>query len=139
MADLIFDAPWWLPTLLGGIGLYLFWTGNRRRETRVRNAGLGFIAGAVAVLGMSYFVDTDLETAVRKSKQLVDAVEKRDWPRLNSIPSPNVSLWMFGSTELYSNRKQLVAAAQEAVDRYGVKNIRILSTDAAAPGSASPC
>ena len=34
MANLLFDAPWWLPTLLAGLGIFLFWTGNRRQESK---------------------------------------------------------------------------------------------------------
>ena len=128
MTELLFDTPWWLPAALAGLGIYLFWIGNRRQESRVRSAGIGLVVAAVAVLGISYFVDTDLEKAVQRSHQMVQSVEQRDWPTLTTILSPRVSLSMFGFRELYGNRKELVDAATETVDRYGVKNIRILST-----------
>ena len=40
MAQLLFDAPWWLPIGLAFFGIVLFWNGNRRQESKVRNAGL---------------------------------------------------------------------------------------------------
>ena len=130
MAELIFDAPWWLPTLLAGVGVVLFWTGNRRQEIRVRNAGLGFLAATIAVAALSYLVATDLEKCVTKSKQLVYSVEKRDWATMKSLLDPGVSLSVLGFTELYVNRDEILDAAQRGVDEQGVKNVRILSTTA---------
>ena len=130
MAELIFDAPWWLPTLLAGVGVVLFWTGNSRQEIRVRNAGLGFLAATIAVAALSYLVSTDLEKCVTKSKQLVYSVEKRDWATMKSLLDPGVSLSVLGFTELYVNRDEILDAAQRGVDEQGVKNVRILSTTA---------
>jgi hypothetical protein len=128
MARLLFDAPWWLPTILAGLGIYLFWTGNRRQESKVRNAGLLMIAATVGVLLVSHFVDTDLEKAVKQSKLLVKSVEARDWPTMRSTMDPGVSLGVLGAFDRYGNRDQIVQGATDAVEQYGVKNIRILST-----------
>src|SRR2546428_12009870 len=57
MANLFFDAPWWLPTILAGLGIFLFWTGNLRQESKVRNAGTGLALAAVAGRRLSYFID----------------------------------------------------------------------------------
>lgn len=130
MTELLFDTPWWLPVAFAGLGIYLFWIGNRRQESRVRRAGIGAIVAAVALLAISYFVDTHLETAVKRSKQMVHAVEQRDWPTLNTILAPGASLSVFEFVELYGNRKELIDAATDAVDRYGIKNVRVLSTTA---------
>ncbi|MEO6436945.1 MAG: nuclear transport factor 2 family protein [Tepidisphaeraceae bacterium] len=130
MRELIFHTPWWLPTVLAGIGVFLFWTGNRGREWKVRTAGLALLAAAAVLMALSYIIDTDLEKAVTGSKQLVYSVEKRDWATMKSILDPSVSLSVLGASELYGNRDEMIDAAQRAVDQYGVKNIRILSTDA---------
>ena len=96
MARLLFDAPWWLPTVLVFLGVALFWNGNRRSETKVRNAGLLFVLGAIAVLALSHFVDTDLEKAADGSKRLVRAVEQRDWATLKTTLDPLTSLHVLG-------------------------------------------
>jgi hypothetical protein len=130
MTDLLFDAPWWLPTILAGLGLYVFWSGNRRQEPKIRNAGLALLAGAVGVLLLSYFVDTPKEKAVKRSKQLVHAVEARDWATLKTTLDPTVSLSVLGFNVLYENRDDLIKAAQRGVDQYGIKNVHVLGTDA---------
>lgn len=130
MARLLFDAPWWLPTLLAFLGVALFWNGNRRSESKVRNAGLLFVLAAVAVMALSYFVDTDVERAANQSKALVRAVEQRDWATLKTTLDPQTSLHVLGGIELYGSRDEIIAAAQRAVDRYGLRNVRILNTSA---------
>ena len=44
-----------------GVGVTLFWNANRRQEVRLRNIGLGLIAAPVALVTISYLVDTDRE------------------------------------------------------------------------------
>ena len=129
MTRLLFDSPWWLPIGLAFLGIALFWNGNRRQETKVRNAGLLFVLASILVLAVSHFVDTDLEKATKQSKALVYAVEKRDWPTLKAILDPATSLHVIGgAAEIYGTRDEIVGGAQAAVDRYGLKNVRILST-----------
>ena len=129
MTRLLFDAPWWLPTVLAFLGIALFWNGNRRQEAPVRNAGLLFLLGAVLVLAVSYYVDTDMEKATKQSKLLVYSVEKRDWATLRNILSPTTSLHVLGGgAEVYGTRDEIVGGAQKAVDQYGLKNVRILNT-----------
>jgi len=128
VARLLFDAPWWLPTVLAFLGVALFWNGNRRSEAKVRNAGLLLVLAAVLVLVVSHFVDTDIEKAEKQSKRLVYAVEQRDWVTLKAILDPLTSLHVLGGMQLYDTRDQIIDAAKRAVDQHGVKNVRVLST-----------
>ena len=129
MARLLFDAPWWLPAVLVLLGVALFWNGNRRQETGVRNGGLLFLLAALLVLAISYYVDTDIEKAEKQSKRLVTAVEQRDWATLKAVLDPLTSLHVLGGIQLYDTRDQIIKAAQQAVDQHGVKNVRVLRTD----------
>jgi len=128
MARLLFDAPWWLPTTLAFLGIALFWNGNRRQDSKLRNIGIGLLLAAVAVLMISHFVDTDIEKAEKKSRQLVRSVEQRDWATARSILDPNTALHVLGGIQLYDSRDEIIEAAKKGVDQHGVKNIRILST-----------
>jgi hypothetical protein len=128
MARLLFDAPWWLPTLLAFLGITLLWNGNRRQEAKVRNAGLALVLATVGVLALGYFVDTDMETAVKRSKQLVRAIEQRDWTTMRAILDPATVVKVSNGYEIYGSRDEIIGGAQAAVDRFGLKNIRLLST-----------
>jgi len=130
MIDLLFDTPWWLPTLLAGARVVLFWHGNRSQETKRRNAGLLCLLLAAVVCTLSYLVDTDVEKAQKKSKQLAHAVDQRDWTTVKNILAPQTALSMSSARTVYANRDEILYGAKAAVERYGVKNLRILSSTA---------
>src|SRR4051812_23000373 len=130
MRELLFHTPWWLPALFLGIGAALFWSGNARQETRVRTAGLVCVLLGVAIMVVSYLVDTPIEKAVKGSKALVRSVEQRDWTTLNSTLSPRTSLTVLNSITLYNSGPKIVDAAKRAVEQYGLKNVYITSTEA---------
>lgn len=126
--NLLFDAPWWLPTVLAFVGIALFWNANRRTDIKLRNVAIGLILAAVAVLAISHFVDTDLEKATKNSKKLVYGVEKHDWAAVKGILSPTTSLHQLGGGEIYGTRDEIIGGAKVAVDQYGLKNVHIIST-----------
>jgi hypothetical protein len=129
MANLLFDTPWWLPTLLAGVGVILFWNGNRRQEVRLRNIGMLLMGAAVVLCTVSYFVDTDLEKCIKRSKQFAHDVEKQDWTDLKPMLDTNATVDVINGPLIYTSRDAIVDGAKAAVDRYGVKNVRILSTE----------
>ena len=135
MANLLFDTPWWLLALLAGAGIVLFWNGNRRREDKLRNIGLALIAGAILLGTISYLVDTDLEKCIKQSKALAYDVEKQNWPGMKAILDPYATVGVINSYQVYTNRDAIIEGAKAAVDRFGVKNVRILNTEAEQTGT----
>lgn len=129
MTDLLFNTPWWLPALVAAIGAVLFVTGNKRTENRVRNAGAAVVLLAVALAAVSYFVDTPLETAERRTSELVDAFERADWPAMTSILDPTAAVTVLGNP-VYGNRDDIITNAKKAHERYGFKSATILSSTA---------
>ena len=129
MTELLFNTPWWLPTLIAGVGIVIFVTGNKRVENRVRAAGAGVVLLAVVLAAVSYFVDTPIETAERQSNELVKAFEKSDWATMTSILDPGATLTVL-SANVYHNRDEIIAAAKKAHERYGFKTARVLFSDA---------
>jgi hypothetical protein len=131
MSDLLFETPWWLPTTIAAVGAVLFYTANKRREAKLRTIGLGVLCLGVLVALVSYFVDTPKERAVNGSRRLVQSVADRDWTTMQSLlhPKASVSIANVPST-LYNDREQIVARAREGVERYGLKSVTVLSTDA---------
>jgi hypothetical protein len=80
---------------------------------------------------VSYFVDTDQERAVKRTKQLVTSFEKKDWAAMRDLMHPRVSLSIANvPVTLYSDRDQIVARAQDVSDRYGFHSVTITSLEA---------
>jgi hypothetical protein len=128
---LLFETPWWLPTVVVLVGTVLFSTANKRGERKLRNIGLAVAALGIGLALLSYFVDTDQERAVKRTKELVAAFEKRDWVTLRSLLHPRVTLGIANvPVTLYSDRDQIVARAQDAAERYNFHSITITSMDA---------
>ncbi|CAA9392278.1 MAG: hypothetical protein AVDCRST_MAG64-1346 [uncultured Phycisphaerae bacterium] len=126
MTDLLFDTPWWLPALVAAVGVVLFVTGNNRLERRVKAAGLAVVGLAVLLTAVSYFVDTPVETAERRSQELVDAFERADWPAMRAILDPTAAL-TFGDRAIYGSRDQILTNAEDAHARFGFKSVDVLS------------
>ena len=113
MTDLLFQTPWWLPTLIAVAGVVLFVTGNARTETRVRTAGLVVICLAILLAVVSYFVDTPRETAQKQSRELCYAFERADWPKMTSILDKSTAVTVLGNT-VYPSRDRILTAAHTA-------------------------
>ena len=128
---LLFETPWWLPTVVIGVGAVIAYTANKRREMKLRTAGLVVIALGVGLALVSHFVDTDQERAVKRTKQIVTSFEKKDWATMRDLMHPRVSLSIANvPLTLYSDRDQIVARAQDVSDRYGFHSVTITSLEA---------
>jgi phosphate/sulfate permease len=123
LTRLLFETPWWLPTSLIGVGIVLFFVGNRRQEKQVMLIGIVLVILGVTNAMVSYFVMTDMEKVVARTKQLVVSVNNRDWETFRSLLDRQTSL------DGYHNRDQLVAGAKATADQIGLKSVRITGYD----------
>lgn len=129
MTDYLFDTPFWLPLLIAAVGVFLFITGNRRQETRVRTAGVGVVALAALLAAVSYFVDTDREKVEKRSHEVVDTFVAKDWAKFESLMDPKANL-QFGGGTIFDDRRQIVEAAKAAQARDVFQSIYVTSLDA---------
>ena len=121
VSDWLFDTPWWLLAVLIGVGAAIFVAGNRRQERHVMRMGLILLLTGAALAAMSWFVDTDKEVAVARTRAIGRAVDQRDWDGLTNLLDPNTSLL------LYNNRDEIIKGGRETAERIGLKNVRLLS------------
>jgi hypothetical protein len=128
MTDLLFDTPWWLPALIAAVGVVLFVTGNNRLEAKVKAAGLAAVGLAVLLMAVSYFVDTAKESAERRTRELVDAFERADWPAMTAILDPSATVSLLGAP-IYRGRDQIIEKAKTAHSDRGFKSVRVLTAD----------
>lgn len=115
MNDLLFDVPWWIPTLLAIVAIALFVNGNRRQELKIRNAGVGLLLLAIGWALLSYFVDTDKEKVEKAMRQLPQDVVDEKWDAFKSELMPSVGLSIAngpstGSADTLTNYARTMAA-----------------------------
>ncbi len=125
--ELLFDAPWWLPTLLAVAGIAIWISGNRRRDKALLCIGGGVLAVGIAVLAISYFVQTDKEKAEAMTRQLVQAVIANDPQAIQQVLHPQARLVVLGQATQYQSRDEILQAVGMAHDRFGLTDARITS------------
>lgn len=134
MSDLLFDTPWWLPTIIAFVGVILFVKGNRRQNANIRTAGTAVIGAAILLILVSYFVDTDTEKCLNGTRRLVQAVEQQDWKTFDSLLDPQATLELERGKPAYSGRDELTKAARAGVERAGLKSATITHKEAKQDG-----
>jgi hypothetical protein len=122
MSDLLFATPWWLLGSLIFVGAVLFWAGNTRQLKGPQAVGIGLIALAIVLKTVSFFVETDKEKVARHTKELVTAVQARDWPKFTLLLDEDVSLDTPAGT-VFANRKDLVDGAKTDTDSYSLTSV----------------
>jgi hypothetical protein len=98
----------------------------------MRNIGLGVIVLGVLLFLISWIVDTPEEKCVKRTKQLVQAVEKRDWDSFNKLVLPRCRLSILGApgSSFYRSREEILAGAREGTERWDVKTARVYKSEA---------
>jgi hypothetical protein len=127
MSDLLFDAPYWLPTLIALAGVVVFIDGNRRAKTAVRNAGISIFLLAIVLLTLKRVVNTDSKLVTRGSHELIDAVLHQKWDTLSNLLEPNAVLTLQGVGTWYRSGQQIVDAAKSATSTYPLDSTAIES------------
>jgi hypothetical protein len=125
MSDLLFDVPWWLPTLVGIVGISVWVSGNRRQDQKVRTWGLGVFAVAIGWAVLSYLVDTDKEKCQKLTRQFVQSVVAQDWNTFDNLLDPNVSFRFAGSAWSIVGKDTLDNALRADMTRVGVMSARV--------------
>ena len=119
MKDFLFDAPLWVLCVLVAAGIAIWWAGNNRVDKPMKRIGLLVLLAGIALALTSFVFDTDAEKVTRKTEQLVDSINARDWKTFESILDPRTSF------TIYKNRDDIVAGAKLTTDAIGLKSARI--------------
>jgi hypothetical protein len=123
MVEMLFDTPWWLPTILVVAGILAFLSGNRRQDKQIMYGGLAVLLLGIAVALLSYFIDTAREKAVRRTRDLVAAANARDWNRFRSLLDPQTSVYGLRGPDV------IAAVAGATAERYRLGQSRITGTE----------
>ena len=120
MSEYLFDTPYWLLALLAVVGVGLLVSANARQEKRLARAGAGVLIAGILLALVSYFVQTDKEKVLGRSKELVAAVEKKDKAALDKLLHPGVTL---SGPQLTKDR--IIEVAVEKVEQYRITNVKL--------------
>lgn len=134
--DLIFDAPWWLFVVPAALGIAMAYLGLRKADNTLRNIGVALLIIGAAVFIASKAVETETEKVARQSRELVAAVEKREWDKLSALLEPDAAVTLLGVGEIYSTREQIVNACRSRADGSGVTALAITGLEPKREGAA---
>ena len=136
MRDLLFDVPWWLPTILAIIGLALHARGHRRPNRRLREAGAAVVLLAVVWALVSYLVDTPKEICRKQTRELVRSVVARDWKTFDDLLSSSVRFVFTGSSWRIEGHDTLSSAIKADIEQIDLKSATITAINAAEADAA---
>jgi hypothetical protein len=125
MTDLLFDTPWWLPAIIAVAGLTLFWTGNRQQKSGPRNVGLALLALTIALIAVSWLVDTQKDKCIKQATAIIHAAEKQDEPGLRALLGERTSV-----NNRIHGADAIAAAAVSTAGLYDLESLHALSTTA---------
>jgi hypothetical protein len=135
MSDLLFDVPWWIPTVLALLGIFIFWNGNNRQQAKLRNAGTGLVLLAVAWFAVSYFVDTDKEKCEKGTVKLVADVTKGQWDEFRSKLAPDVVFRLQGGDSYAEGSEKVTTYAKAGATSTGLESAYVQSHHAEQTGT----
>ena len=119
MKDFFFDTPLWILCVLVAAGVAIWWAGNNRVDRPMKRIGLAVLLAGIALALTSFFFDTDQEKVTRKTNQLVQAINARDWKTFESILDARTRFAFYG------DREAIVAGAKKSADDIGLRSARI--------------
>lgn len=119
--DSLYELTWWVPAAMAIGGIVLFWMGNNQLSRPMKWSGLGVFLLAIGLAVFSIFMESEREKVVRRSGELVKAIEKRDRAALLARLHPNVKVLGL------QGREKLADAAIGAADVFKLQSTRVVS------------
>jgi hypothetical protein len=127
-SDLLFYAAWWMLAVVAGGGIFALVSGLRRLDKKLQRLGIALIliAGLVAIGRLAF--PTDREKLERRSRQLVQAVDRQDWNALRGLLDLDTVVG-FKAHIAAAGRDRIVSSLKEACDRYGLKSVSVIGIE----------
>lgn len=127
MANFLAAIPWWVSVAMLLAGAVLLAYGNRHNHAGVRSAGLAITSLAVLLGVAPYLIDTDAERAERRTRQIVDSADKKDWPRLQSLLDADTHVEFGDKWPDATGAASVSQCAQALAAKVGLESIYLIS------------
>jgi hypothetical protein len=128
MTNFLFDLPAWFVCVMFALSVGVIIYGNNRTQRPVVLAGLGLLGLSVVLTAVSWFVDTPLEASIRRTHDIVAAVNARDWARVESLMNKQTKIASL------TGGKEITTRGSELADTFGLKSVNVLKTDSSIAG-----
>ncbi|MGD0542207.1 MAG: hypothetical protein ABSB33_11875 [Tepidisphaeraceae bacterium] len=127
-SDLLFYAAWWMLAVVAAGGIFALIAGLRRLDKKLRLLGIALvlIAAILATLRLSF--PTDREKMEKRSRQLVQAVDRQDWTALRGLLDANTVVG-FKSRIIAAGRDAIVASVKQNTDRYTLRSVWVIGIE----------
>jgi len=124
LMDPILHAPWWVSTMLALAGVATFLWGNQRLDKALKRLGIALVLLGVVLAVLHAIFPSQRELAEKRTRQIVRAIDQKDWNALRSLLNTNTNL---GTTThpLASGRDAIVSMTKNATDTFGLKSLWI--------------
>lgn len=120
----LYELSWWVPAALAIGAVAMVWMGITQLNKKLRLAGAGLLLAAVGLAVFSHYMESEREMVLRRSRELVAAIEKRDRPAMLARLHPNVQVMNF------RGRDALADAAINAAEAFKLQSAKVVSAHA---------
>jgi hypothetical protein len=130
MREILFDVSWWVPALVGIIGIVLLVSGNNRQQPELRNAGAIVILVGMGWLALSFVIDTPRKICERLTRQAVQAAADGDWKTFDDLLASTADARYVGRSWRVDGRQAVDLTAKMVAKNSGlhsasVKRVRV--------------
>jgi hypothetical protein len=124
LMDPILHAPWWVAAMLAVAGVAMFVWGDRRLDKALKRVGIALVLVAVVLAILHAMFPSQRERAEKRTRQIVRAIDQKDWNALRSLLDANTTLGT-NSHLLASGGEAIVSLTKSATETFGVKSLWI--------------
>jgi hypothetical protein len=124
LMDPILHAPWWVAAMLAAAGVAMFVWGDRRLDKALKRVGIALVLVAVVLAILHAMFPSQRERAEKRTRQIVRAIDQKDWNALRSLLDANTTLGT-NSHLLASGGEAIVSLTKSATETFGVKSLWI--------------
>ncbi len=126
LSDTLFHMPWWIAAFIILIAGGLFYVGNRRQDKTLQRVGFAAVLIALLLGTVGFLYLTDRQKLEIRTRQIITAVDKADWAKLDTLLDQNTAVGTLSKT-IIAGREQTLDVVKDCYTRYGVKSVSVTS------------
>jgi hypothetical protein len=127
MAELLMQIPWSVIGVVVFVGSALIMYANARNNPRLRTGGLLAVSLAFLLIAARFMFDTPAELVERRTRNLVQACDRQDWPRLQALLDPETDIDLAGRGPNATGPDAIRKVGEVMARQIGLKRAFIIS------------